>query len=242
MERERVKIEEIKTLHELGFGLITISKCYGVSHQTVKNWLVRYNKYQTKRQFDKKINHKRLGINAHIPEEKITHVLDFTRVITNGSIASKHHARKILKSILLGTIKNVKTGRIIYHLWRSREEDTFKVMYLVQKALDKGEVIKYLRTDRVILKVAKALEKIGITLVVYPKDQDKPYNSKAEQTFVNIKKWVYQNLHLINNLPDSEALKLIKGVCEIYYNHNPKEILEIVKKLHNEKIILMGEL
>ena len=232
------KINEIKILHELSFGLTAIAKCYGVSHQTIKNWLVEAKNYDPKRNFDSKKNHKRLGLNAHVDLKLITHVLDFTRPISNGSIADKHHSRKTLKPIVLGTIKNVKTGKVIYHLWRGKEENSFKVMFLVQKALDEGEKIKYLRSDRVLIKVAKALEKIGITLVVYPKNQKRPYNSRAEQTFVNIKKWVYCNLNLIMSLDNSEALELIKGVCEVYYNHNPKLILRVIDELQHEKLIL----
>ena len=232
------KINEIKMLHELNFGLMAISKCYGVSHQTIKNWLLKAESYEAKRDFDKYNPHQKQKLNDHVPIEKITHVLDFTRPITNGSIADKHHSRKILKPIILGTIKNIKTNRIVYHLWLGKEENTFKVLFLVQKALDEGEKIKYLRSDRVLMKVAKALEKIGITLVVYPKDQKRPYNSRAEQTFVNIKKWVYCNLNLIMSLDNSEVLELIKGVCEVYYNHNPKLILRVIDELQHEKLIL----
>jgi len=232
------QINEIKMLHDLNFGLTAIAKCYGVSHQTVKNWLVEAKNYEPKRSFDSKKNHKRLGLNAHVDPKLITHVLDFSRPISNGSIADKHHSRKILKPIILGTIKNIKTKRIVYHLWLGKEENTFKVLFLVQKALDDGEKIKYLRSDRVLMKVAKALERIGITLVVYPKDQKRPYNSRAEQTFVNIKKWVYCNLSLIMSLDNSEALELIKGVCEVYYNHNPKLVLGVINELQHEKLIL----
>jgi len=232
------RINEIKALHELGFGLTAIAQCYGVSHQTVKNWLVKAKNYDPKRGFDRKKDHKRQGLNEHIDPSLITHVLDFSRVITNGSIADKHHSRKILKSVILGSIRNVKTNRIIYHLWLGKEEDTFKVMFLVQKALDQGENIKYLRSDRVILKVARALEKLGITLVVYPKDRKRPYNSRAEQTFTNIKKWVYANLHWIIALDDEEVLKLIKGVCEVYYNHNPQLILKVIDELHGDQLII----
>ena len=232
------QINEIKMLHELNFGLTAIAKCYGVSHQTIKNWLVETKNYEPKRNFDSKKGHKRLGLNTHIDPKLITHVLDFTRPISNGSIADKHHSRKILKPVILGTIKNVKTGKVIYHIWRGKEENSFKVMFLVQKALDAGENIKYLRSDRVLMKVAKALERIGITLVVYPKDRKRPYNSRAEQTFVNIKKWVYCNLDLIMSLDNDKVMELVKGVCEVYYNHNPKLILKIIDELQHEKLIL----
>lgn len=233
------RINDIKALHDLGFGLTIIGKCYGVTHQTIKNWLKKSYKYEAKREFKKeKDKRHRQALNDHIDPKLITHVLDFTRVITNGSIRKKHHSRKVLKSVILGVIRNVKTNRVVYHLWLGREEDTFKVMFLVQKALDQGENIKYLRSDRVILKVAKALEKLGIVLVVYPKDRKRPYNSRAEQAFTNIKKWVYANLHWIVNLTDQETLKLIKGVCEVYYNHNPQLILKVIGELHEDQLII----
>ena len=241
MERiERVdRVAEVKRLHDLGFGLTIIGKCYGVTHQTVKNWLKKSFEYEAKRKFikEKEKRHKQ-SLNDHIDPKLITHVLDFTRVITNGSISKKHHSRKVLKSVILGVIRNVKTNRIIYHLWLGKEENSFKVMFLVQKALDSGENIKYLRTDRVLLKVAKALEKIGITLVVYPKDQTRPYNSRAEQTFTNIKKWVYANLHWIIRLNNEEVLRVMKGVCEVYYNHNPQLILKVIDELHGDQLII----
>jgi len=232
------RINEIKILHELSFGLTAIGNCYNVSHQTIKNWLSKAKAYEAKREFDKKRKRHRQSLNAHVPIEKITHVLDFSKPVTNGSISRKHHDREILKPIILGTIKNVKTGKVIYHLWRGKAENSFKVMFLVQKALDSGEEIKYLRSDRVLMKVAKALEKIGITLVVYPKDQKRPYNSRAEQTFVNIKKWVYCNLDLIMGLDNDRVMELVKGACEVYYNHNPKLVLKVIDELQHEKLIL----
>jgi len=233
------KINEIKILHELNFGLIAIGNCYGVSHQTIKNWLKKSSEYEAKRKFIKKKRKRhRQSLNDHVDPKLITHVLDFTRPISNGSIAKMHHSRKTLKPVVLGTIKNVKTGKIIYHIWKGKEENSFKVMFLVQKALDAGEKIKYLRSDRVLMKVAKALEKIGITLVVYPKDQKRPYNSRAEQTFVNIKKWVYCNLDLIMSLDNDRVMELVKGVCEVYYNHNPKLVLRVINELQHEKLIL----
>ena len=234
-----VRITEVKKLHDLGFGLTIISKCYGVTHQTVKNWLKKSYKYEAKRKFikEKEKRHKQ-SLNDHIDPELIDHVLDFTRPITNGSIAKKHHSRKVLKPLVLGIIRNVKTGRVIYHLWRGKEENSFKVLFLVQKAIDEGEQIRYLRSDRVLLKVAKALEKIGITLVVYPKDRKRPYNSRAEQTFTNIKKWVYANLHWIIRLNNEEVLRLMKGVCEVYYNHNPQLILRVMDELHGDQLII----
>jgi len=242
MERERIGIHErdriILSLHKIGLGLEIIGNNVGLTHQGVKYVLKhKLGYYEPIREWDTEYIKRDIGINSHIPKELIDHTLDFSG-INDTSIRRGHHARKIIANILLGTIRNIKTGRIIWKIWKEKpknpnrkhqrpRETKLKTLQLIQKALDQGEKIRYLRFDKEISKsTVEKLKKMGITAVVYPKNQDEPFNTLAEQTFSNIHKIIHLWNKEIENMTDEEAYSFIKALCYAVWDYNPKPLVE----------------
>jgi hypothetical protein len=231
--KEERTMEEIvgilETGYKYGLGLDILSAICGIPKTTL--WRIsKQNNLISKRVFDIEHLVDKLIYNEDTPYGDITHAIDFYR-LSNGSIARMHHARKNLpfedkQIIMLGMIVNVKTGKKYWKVWNDNKETSIRAIDIIQMAIDEGEDIKVLCSDRVLGKVIKGCELLGIKVVVYGKSITRPYNTPIESQFGNISKCFYTILDIFDNCSIESATQLFKSILEVYYNKNIKELMQ----------------
>jgi len=226
--KEKEKEDTLRLLNEYGIGLdvsVRVLRKKGVKcNKTQLHRLKRQFGISPKRVFDRKYEIEKQSYNTDKPKELVTHALDGYG-LSNGSIKRRHHARgyvryedkAIIKMLML---VNVQTQKRYYHIYYEPTETTVRILQLIQKAIDNGEEIKYLRMDRKINAVIEGLEKLGITPIVYSKTTDTPYNSPAEMQFGNISKCFYSILEKFQNVDIETAKQLFEAILKVYWEYD----------------------
>jgi len=222
-------------LRERKIGLRAIAKCFGVSHQTIKNRLKQIDAYIKVRQFDRKHTKRNLTYNKHLID-KATHFIDAWD-FSNGSISKMHHKRKRLENTpLLITLCN-KERVLTYEIFTIPKENAYKYQIVVEKALEKGINIEYLVIDRYYKKLVKWLEGKEITPIIYGKDTKRPYNVEVERQFGNIAKTQYEDIEFVKLLTPEQLRDYMKGLVEIYHNYNATPMINFLISLKQEIIV-----
>lgn len=197
----------------------------------------------TKREFDKLYEAKRQTYNADLPKELITHAIDFYRW-SDGSLQKRYHARLNMKwegkPILMGLIVNVETQKRYWMIWDDGKETAVRTAQLIRKALDNGEDVKYLVSDRLYNVTIEAIEELGVTPVVYEKTKEAMimirgkltkvkgicYNHEAERQFTNISKTFYSIKDMTVGLTWDEAKGLFKAVLGIIFDKDDTQLIQ----------------
>ena len=232
------KEDTLRLLNEYGIGLdvsVRVLRKKGVKcNKTQLHRLKRQFGISPKRVFDRKYEIEKQSYNTDKPKELVTHALDGYG-LSNGSIKRRHHARgyvryedkAIIKMLML---VNVQTQKRYYHIYYEPTETTVRILQLIQKAIDNGENIQYLRMDRKVNAVIEGLEKLGITPIVYGKSRDIPYNSPAEMQFGNISKCFYSIIDKFKELDIDTATQLFEAILSCYWEYDDTKLIRWYKE------------
>jgi len=231
-EKEKEKEKTVRLLNDYGIGLevsVKILKAKGID--TNKTELHRLKKrlgIKPKRVFDEKYNVEKQSYNSHLSKKLVTHALDGYG-LTDGSLKRRHHARGYVRFedeaiIKMLMIVNVKTQKRYYHVYHEPKETTVRVLQIIQKAIDNGEQIKYLRMDRKINAVINGVEALGITPIIYEKTIETPYNSPAESQFGNISKCFYSILDEFKDVDIETATQLFDSILKVYWEYDDTKL------------------
>ncbi len=232
-EKEK-EIEERLTIHnELGLGLDVSAHILN----TNKTRLFRLKKSLNiipKRVFNVRYETSKQTYNSNLSTDLVTHAMDGYG-LNDGSIKRRKHARTYLRYEDKAIIKilmlvNLKTQKRYYHVYHEPTETTVRILQLIQKAIDNGESIQYLRMDRKVNAVIEGLEKLGITPIVYGKSRDIPYNSPAEMQFGNISKCFYSIIDKFKELDIDTATQLFEAILSCYWEYDDTKLIRWYKE------------
>jgi len=229
---------EIRTLlnRKIGFRLISKILCrkYGIkiSHTTLSKY------FKSKREADDYKEHKHLSYNSNVDKSLISYYVDGKR-LNNGSIADKHHNRSSLVNAVL-VILATRDKVINYNVYPTKAEYEQYYREVIEPIMYKHKTKTYIRFDRVYTKLFRELEKFNLIAVVYPKTQNNPYNSYAEQKFVNIAKTSYEDMEFMLSLNNAQRIKYLKALAQIYFDNDDTLMLELVKETQVKAIPIIA--
>jgi hypothetical protein len=247
------EIKDRLTIHtKWGIGLeVSAQTIYNIDRSDMKllnkfkqrlHQLRKKYSIMTKREFDKRYERHRQTYNEDIPHDMVTHAIDYYRW-SDGSLQKRYHARKNMewegKPLLMALIVNVRTQKRYWMIWDDGKETTVRTEQLIIKAQSNGEQIDYLVSDRLYKKTITALENLGVTPIVYPKEKEAIrlikgvlkkvkgicYNTEAERQFTNISKTFYSIKDMTTELTWEEAKQLFEAVLMIVYEKDDTQLL-----------------
>ena len=193
------------------------------------------------REMDERYETHKQRYNHEIPLDEVTHFMDFYRWSTDSMQRGKHGRKNYKLSddsiVLLGMVYSKVTNKRYYQIYNDNKETSERAIQIIRSAMMEEE-IKVLQMDRMLSKVIKECEALGITPIVRGKSVEHPYNSNAEQQFTNISKALYRIKPIWDSLEVEEANQLFLAMVQIHWEYNPTALIEFDRMINRIRLAI----